>query len=549
MTPRLYPENSHRGLGYFVFWISILVLGGDVFRLLRQIAASVLCLGQRFRKTTLKRSKQTMFINCQKEESYDALEEENMLSSLEEENHGWYRDHSNDLGDSGRRQVRFAQDHNEDGVPRQWSTTSSTRQNYFPDPFRSASKFCINTPQASFFGQSRQQSLLSWKLPLFSNGTCRSTEPERVRSSRQYDDPSNVVGANRGQGGKQILESIFCHAHVTVARLIPIISFAAVYTGLAVYSGSCRGHYKNVCLAHGIKGGIFFWYGVLSFARYLGAFADLGWAWNRQPIVSDKGGSTAVSAEFVECFVIFFYGVTNTWMERFEASSGDPYTVKQVQHISIAVMFWFAGLVGIILETQSFKNLLALPVALKQAAIRAENTGTSAKFTCEEAVTLPARPTSYAFPFNPFPALVIGVTGVAMAAHHQDYVYEVSVHSLWGNLLAGFSVCRTLSYFFLWLRPPTSSIMPSRPPTEALASFCLASGGFVFMLSSEEVSFVVMRNDFGDIMMILNLTVAIVSLIFCSIAGLMIVKALAVRKKKQKSETSSVRLDQASSLT
>lgn len=95
----------------------------------------------------------------------------------------------------------------------------------------------------------------------------------------------------------------------------------------------CRGGLINTCAAHFIKGSIFFGYGVLTFARYLGAYADLGWAWNRRP-----DGKQGASAEMIECFVIFLYGITNTWMERFGAHAGDPYTVKQVQHISIAVM-------------------------------------------------------------------------------------------------------------------------------------------------------------------------------------------------------------------
>jgi hypothetical protein len=70
----------------------------------------------------------------------------------------------------------------------------------------------------------------------------------------------------------------------------------------------------------------------VSFARFLGAFSSLGWAWNRAP-----HGDRYHSAEFVECLVIFLYGVTNTWMERFGAQPGDPYTTKQIQHISIAV--------------------------------------------------------------------------------------------------------------------------------------------------------------------------------------------------------------------
>lgn len=95
----------------------------------------------------------------------------------------------------------------------------------------------------------------------------------------------------------------------------------------------CRASYINSCAAHYIKGSIFFGYGVITFARYIGAYADLGWSWNRAP-----SGYTGPSAEMVECAVIFTYGLTNTWMERFGAKAGDPYSVKQVQHISIAVM-------------------------------------------------------------------------------------------------------------------------------------------------------------------------------------------------------------------
>ena len=63
---------------------------------------------------------------------------------------------------------------------------------------------------------------------------------------------------------------------------------------------------------------------------------------------------------------------------------------------------------------------------------------------------------------------------------------------LWGNMLVGFSVLRCLTYFFMWLGPPRS-ILPSRPPTEALGSFFLACGGLVFVLSTEEVTVAAMR--------------------------------------------------------
>lgn len=79
------------------------------------------------------------------------------------------------------------------------------------------------------------------------------------------------------------------------------------------------------------EGGIFWCYGLLTFARFLGSFADLGWAWNVSP------SGNFYTAEFTESFVIFLYGLTNTWMERFGANPGDPFTTKQIQHISIAV--------------------------------------------------------------------------------------------------------------------------------------------------------------------------------------------------------------------
>ena len=79
------------------------------------------------------------------------------------------------------------------------------------------------------------------------------------------------------------------------------------------------------------EGGIFWCYGLLTFARFLGSFGDLGWAWNVTP------SGNFYTAEFTESFIIFLYGATNTWMERFGANPGDPFTTKQIQHISIAV--------------------------------------------------------------------------------------------------------------------------------------------------------------------------------------------------------------------
>lgn len=69
-----------------------------------------------------------------------------------------------------------------------------------------------------------------------------------------------------------------------------------------------------------------------------------------------------------------------------------------------------------------------------------------------------------------------------MGSHHQGSMISSMVHQQWGNLLSGFAVSRTLTYTILFLKPPTS-YLPSRPPTEILASFCLVGGGLIFMMS------------------------------------------------------------------
>ncbi|KAL0070890.1 hypothetical protein AAF712_002111 [Marasmius tenuissimus] len=311
-----------------------------------------------------------------------------------------------------------------------------------------------------------------------------------TRSSSQSDDTLHDTERSRYHKSKPaLIRRVGSKVFAVLERVMVFWAYAQVLSGITVYTGGCRGSYVNGCLAHLIKGGIFWCYGLVSFARYLGSFSEMGWAWNRAP------AGNYPSAEFVESLVIFLYGVTNTWMERFGAHPGDPYTTKQIQHISIAVMFWYAGLLGMAIESKVVRKWLA-------------SSTISALKTSQRSQEAIAEPPSYSASFNPFPALVIGVTGAAMAAHAQTYLFQIQIHQLWGNLLVAWSVLRCLSYFFLWLSPPRS-MLPSRPPTEALGSLFLACGGLCFMFSTEEVTLAAMRRGRDDVMMFLNVAVAI----------------------------------------
>ncbi|GAA5820022.1 hypothetical protein JCM11251_005450 [Rhodosporidiobolus azoricus] len=298
-------------------------------------------------------------------------------------------------------------------------------------------------------------------------------------------------------------------------RFLVIMAWIQVCTGVAVWTGTCRERYLNGCLAHIIKGSIFFFYGLLTFARYLGAFSSLGWAWNRHP----SRNNSIWTAEFVESLVIFVYGSTNTWLERLGKTGA--WSVKDVQHTSIAILFWAAGALGMLLESRSVRAWLSTSAA--QASGRSLD-------------QIPP-PASASASFNVLPATCIGLIGVVMSAHHQTYKFQVDVHALWGYLLAAFAIFRWATYFFTFLRPP-ASILPSRPPTEALASIFLAAGGLVFIESTEQVTFAAMRHGWDDVMAFLTLTVSLVVFLFFWIAALFAVKGWALKRNAPASSSS-----------
>ena len=114
-----------------------------------------------------------------------------------------------------------------------------------------------------------------------------------------------------------------------------------------------RGSHIYNGLAHFIKGGIFFWYGLLTLGRWSGCFSDVGWAWNVKPPCTRATSTASIpSAEFVESFVIFLYGSTNMFLEHL-AGWGDAWTASDLEHVSISIMFFGGGLVRLSLQNRN----------------------------------------------------------------------------------------------------------------------------------------------------------------------------------------------------
>ncbi|KAM5443348.1 hypothetical protein MferCBS31731_001669 [Microsporum ferrugineum] len=268
-------------------------------------------------------------------------------------------------------------------------------------------------------------------------------------------------------------------SHTIIERTILILGFFALTSGAVVYTGIFRGRQIFNGLAHFIKGGIFMWYGFLTLGRWLGCFSDFGWAWNVKPSRAIVGGwkSRVPTAEFTESFVIFLYGASNMFLEHL-GGWGGPWTAHDLEHVSITIMFFGGGLCGMLAESRRVRDWVNL-TALGPLPISLDKEYTSGSDEWRP-------PRSQGVSLNPMPATIILLLGLMMSSHHQHSMVSTMVHKQWGMLLVGFSLARAVTYILLYINPP-SSILPSRPPSELVASFCLISGGIVFMLSTADI--------------------------------------------------------------
>lgn len=303
---------------------------------------------------------------------------------------------------------------------------------------------------------------------------------------------------------------------VVIERTILLQGFFAISSGTVAYGGIARGNHVFNILAHYVKGGIFFLYGLLTLGRWMGAFADFGWAWNIKPTRESAGGRrwTVPSAEFTESFVIWLYGVTNVFLEHL-AAWGGAWTAQDLEHVSISVMFFGGGLLGMIVESRKMRDLLNYTVT----------SSTSVHPTDDQW----QQPRQYRFSMNPMPALIIMLLGKMMSSHHQSSMLSSMIHGQWGSMFMGFALARGLTYMILYISPPTS-FLPSRPPTEIITSFCLISGGLVFMMSNKDTVAALEEYQL-DAMFIFTVTMGVTALLMAWTTVVVAIKGWAVRKE------------------
>lgn len=299
-----------------------------------------------------------------------------------------------------------------------------------------------------------------------------------------------------------------------------LLGFIGITTGIVVYGGIFRGSNIFNGLAHFVKGGIFFGYGLITLGRWMGCWSEIGWAWNLKPpagMVSSRKARTP-SAEFVESFVIFLYGSTNVFLEHL-AAWGDRWTAQDLEHVSISIMFFGGGLCGMLVESRRVRDLLnttnlTSPANRSKPAINQRW----------------ARPKSYGTSLNPFPGLIILLLGLMMSSHHQDSMVSTMVHKQWGTLFVGFAFARAVTYLLMYLSPP-SSYLPSRPPSEIITSFCLISGGLIFMASNKNTVAAMEHYDL-DAMFIFTVTMGFTAFLMAWTILVLALKGWAARRNQ-----------------
>ncbi|ELR08363.1 hypothetical protein VC83_04626 [Pseudogymnoascus destructans] len=474
-TPDLYPHNAHHTIGWLLTWVTV-----------AQICLALITASARLRGGSRNSEEQLPFIQSL-QQSVGGHQWANAA-----ENSPGYR-FSDDSGHGTEQNDESLRGNSSSSLEDDRDVMNGINRKYYegeaddlaPSPKKRSRHVLV---------MKRLRAVLLGKVPLYIS--------------------SRVTGLLR------IFEAI-------ITRTILIQGFVAITTGAVTYAGIFRGRDVFSGLAHFIKGGVFFWYGILTLGRWAGSFADRGWAWNIKPRTTGKSeNANTISAEFVESFLIFFYGSTNIFLEHLNAW-GEAWSAQDMEHISITIMFIGGGLCGMLIESTRIRNLLNINTP--KISLNRPVDSPSMEGEDEESSWQP--PKSYKISMNPIPALMVLLLGIMMSSHHQSSMVSTMIHKQWGTLLMGASFARGLTYIIFYLSPPTS-FLPSRPPSELITAFCLMACGLVFMASSRD-TVVSMEYNNLDAMFVFTVTMGLVSFLMAWIILNVAVKGWAVQKERR----------------
>lgn len=232
----------------------------------------------------------------------------------------------------------------------------------------------------------------------------------------------------RGFQGR--IRKYFVLAHGIVGKALPVAAWVQMLFGGIAALGFCHDDHMGQCLAHFIMGSAFIAYGILLTILLL-----VGQAWLRR---------TNRSQEFFDSLIIAAWGCVNTFTEH---RWGHEWAHNDIQHTSMGVIWWCAGLLGMWLSR-----------------------------------TRSGRPKR-----NLIPGLTILITGYAMSAHPQHLMVSTMLHSIFGYTLMAAGLARMIEIAFILSDAPTLDESGNEPNSfQHLTPFLLFAAGFLFMGATEE---------------------------------------------------------------
>lgn len=415
-------------------------------------------------------------------------------------------------------------------------------QHYVDSP----SSYRLSHDSGNFSGGSRSNS---------SDSVFKKNDLSRLGNDQEHqDDDYNVSTEESGFLGRKKAQGILARivqfgcdtrfsavlrvSQMVLEKFLLVLGFLAITSGFVVYGGLFKQREIYSGLAHYIKGGIFFWYGLLTLGRWMGAFAEFGWAWNIRPKASTIAlwKSRVPSAEFTESFVIWLYGASNVFLEHLN-NWGGKWSPTDFEHVSITILFFGGGLFGMMIESKALRNLSGTPTNAQSSTNEedSESHDSGFKLVSEDSTynARQQRPNAQTVSLNPMPALTIMFLGMMMSGHHQASMVSTMMHAQWGMLFTGFAMARAATYLMLYIKPPTSQY-PSRPPSELVAAFCLTAGGIMFMNSAHD-SVQAIEDNGLDAMTIFTLTIGLTGIIMAWELVCYTIKNWAARDEQRKS--------------
>ncbi|KAL8744994.1 MAG: hypothetical protein Q9190_002835 [Brigantiaea leucoxantha] len=180
--------------------------------------------------------------------------------------------------------------------------------------------------------------------------------------------------------------------HGLIGKAMPVVSWVQMLFGGITALGYCRADHLGQCLAHFIMGSAFIGYGIILTILLL-----VGQAWLKR---------TGRSQEFFDSLLIAAWGCVNTFTEH---RWGGPWVKNDLQHTSMGIVWWCAGLLGVWLSRKR-----------------------------------DGRPQR-----NLIPAIVILLTGWGMSAHPQALKLSTKVHTVFGYTLMAAGAARIVEIAFV----------------------------------------------------------------------------------------------------